>query len=83
MVFFRRFGTELTREVSARTLSQWQPGDIVSWDLTPGGLTHIGIVSDKKSANGMPLVIHNLGGCREENVLTSWKITGHFRYPAR
>ncbi len=83
MVFFRRFGKELTQEVRPKTLAQWQPGDIVCWDLNPAGLKHTGIVSDKKDANGMPFVIHNLGGCREENALTSWKIIGHFRYPVR
>lgn len=83
MVFFRRFGKELTREVSRKTLAQWQPGDIVCWDLNPAGLKHTGIVSDRKSANGMPLVIHNLAVCREENALTAWKIIGHFRYPVR
>jgi uncharacterized protein len=81
MVFYRRFGKELTKEVSTRTLPQWQPGDIVCWNLNAAGMTHIGIISDKKDASGLPLVIHNLGGCREENVLTAWQIIGHFRYP--
>ena len=82
MVFFRRFGKELTREVSSKTLAQWQAGDIVCWDLTgKGGPPHTGIVSDQKNERGVPLVIHNLGGCREEDALTAWKITGHFRYP--
>lgn len=81
MVFFRRFGKELTKEVSTKTLPTWQPGDIVCWNLNDAGMTHTGIISDKKSSNGAPLVIHNIGGCREEDVLTAWKIIGHYRYP--
>lgn len=81
MVFFRRFGRELTRDVSASTLAQWKPGDIVCWDL--GGPLHTGIVSDQRNNRGVPLVIHNLGGGREEDALRNWKIIGHFRYPAR
>jgi len=40
-----------------------------------------GIVSDQGNRDGLPLVIHNLGGGREEDELTRWRITGHFRYP--
>ena len=81
MVFFRRFGTELTKVVSNKTLPQWQPGDIVCWDLNGHGQTHTGILTEKKSSAGWPFVVHNLGSCREENVLGAWKIIGHFRYP--
>jgi uncharacterized protein YijF (DUF1287 family) len=38
-------------------------GDIVAWDLGKG-LTHIGIVSDRRSSKGTPLVIHNIGHYR-------------------
>jgi len=81
MVFFKRFGTQLTKDVSTKIRAAWQSGDIVCWDLNGNGLMHTGIVSDKKNASGWPLVIHNLGGCREEDALTAWKIVGHFRYP--
>jgi uncharacterized protein YijF (DUF1287 family) len=54
-------------------------GDIVTWDL-PGGLTHIGIVSDQKSASGTPLILHNIGaGTQEEDILFQYRITGHYR----
>lgn len=81
MVFFKRFGKELTKDTSAKNRTQWQAGDIVCWDLNGNRLMHTGIVSDKKNAQGQPLVIHNLGGCREEDALTAWKIVGHFRFP--
>lgn len=79
VVFFRRHGRELTRSVDQRTLPQWQPGDIVCWVL-PTGQDHIGIVSDRTNASGTPLAIHNLSICAEEDVLTAWRIQGHFRY---
>lgn len=67
-----------TRPVS-KTPADYLPGDIVVWDL-PRGLSHIGIVSDKKASDGAPFVIHNIGsGAREEPVLFTWPITGHFR----
>ncbi len=56
-------------------------GDIVTWDLGRH-LVHIGIVSDRKTADGTPLIIHNIGrGTQEENILHRFKITGHYRLP--
>lgn len=60
----------------------WQPGDIVVWDMSQNGASdHIGIVSDKKS-NGRYWVIHNHpnpGYVAEEDKLFRWRITGHYR----
>ena len=56
------------------------PGDLVTWRL-PIGVPHIGIVSERHSDAGTPLVIHNIGaGAVEENILFSFTITGHYRY---
>ncbi len=75
--FLKRRGASLGVSQSA---SNFQPGDIVSWRLA-GGLPHIGIVSDRKAADGTPMVIHNIGaGPQEEDVLFAYKISGHFRY---
>jgi uncharacterized protein YijF (DUF1287 family) len=64
--------------VSKRS-SDFQAGDVVAWDLG-GGVTHIGIVSDRRSDEGAPLVIHNIGhGVREENILFRYEIIGHYR----
>ena len=64
----------------SREPSDFQPGDIVSWRLA-GGLPHIGIVSDRKAADGTPLIIHNVGvGPQEEDVLFLYKMNGHFRF---
>jgi uncharacterized protein YijF (DUF1287 family) len=85
-VYFKRFGQELPIRTGASAWAQWKPGDIVFWKLSDtgeSGLDHVGIVSDKRASNGRPLVIHNLGGCREEDALTTWRIVGHFRFPRR
>jgi uncharacterized protein len=75
--WLRRQGAE--RRVSAKA-DDYAPGDLVSWRL-PGNLPHIGVVSDRRSAEGRPLVIHNIGaGTQEEDVLFAWAITGWFRF---
>lgn len=55
-------------------------GDIAAWKLTGSGLLHIGIVSDRKSCEGTPLVIHNIGsGAVEDDILFAHTIIGHYR----
>ncbi len=55
------------------------PGDIVTWTL-PGNLAHIGIVSDRRTAEGNPLILHNIGaGAQEEDILFTYPMTGHYR----
>lgn len=77
--YFKRKGYAV--KGSTYATSDFKAGDIVTWDL-PKGLVHIGIVSDKKSSTGIPLIIHNIGrGTKEENILYSFKITGHYRIP--
>lgn len=60
----------------------YQPGDVVSWDINGQGMTHIGLVSNLWSeGSGRYLVIHNIGaGVNAEDRLFDWKITGHYRY---
>ena len=57
------------------------PGDIVAWRLD-NGLPHIGIVTDRKNADGSrPLIMHNIGGGQVlEDTLFAHEITGHYRY---
>lgn len=77
MVFFRRKGESLPTSTRA---DDYSPGDLVTYDLG-GNVPHIGIVVDRKGANGRYMIEHNIGqGPRIEDVLFSWKITGHFRY---
>ena len=59
------------------------PGDLVTCTVG-GNLPHIMIVSDARTAAGVPLVIHNIGsGTREENRLFDFPITGHYRVRAK
>ncbi|MBK8066448.1 MAG: DUF1287 domain-containing protein [Rhodanobacteraceae bacterium] len=75
--FFSRHGQSLG---TAGEDAEFLPGDLVTWRL-PSGVPHIGIVSDRKSASGTPLVVHNIGaGTREEDMLRGFQLTGHFRY---
>jgi uncharacterized protein len=80
MTFFTRKGTVLAKSTLAK---DYQPGDIVCWDLG-NGITHIGIISHKKSENGLrQLVIHNVGaGQALEDFLFKYPIIGHYRYGA-
>jgi hypothetical protein len=56
-------------------------GDLVTWML-PGNVPHIGIVTDRWTADGRrPLIVHNIGnGPEMEDMLLSFRITGHYRY---
>lgn len=77
-VFFDRKGQSLKPSEDAST---YLPGDLVTWRL-PGGLPHIGIVIDQKTADGeRPLIVHNIGaGPKAEDILFKFPITGHYRY---
>lgn len=78
MTFFERHGTELP---ITQNSAVYRAGDIVCWNLR-GGITHIGIVSNRKANNGeRPLIIHNIGGGQVlEDMLFDFKIIGHYRY---
>lgn len=77
MVFFSRKGEKLPMTTRAEDYS---PGDIVAWDLG-GGITHIGVVVDRRGASGRYMVVHNIGrGPQMEDVLFDWKVIGHYRY---
>lgn len=77
MTWFKRQGMAL--KVSDKP-ADYRAGDIVTWDLGRG-LTHIGIVSDRTSPAGVPLVLHNIGrGTQEEDILFGFAITGHYRF---
>lgn len=77
-VFFTRFGKSKSIETKPEL---YVPGDIVTWIL-PGNLTHIGIVVNKKSADGKRyLIVHNIGaGQVIEDCLFKFTITGHYQY---
>jgi uncharacterized protein YijF (DUF1287 family) len=76
--YFRRRGTLAPATGDA---ADYAAGDLVTWML-PGNLPHIGIVTDKLTADGRrPLVVHNIGnGPQLEDVLFEFPVTGHYRY---
>ena len=77
LVFFRKYAIELT--VDVEQVEEWQAGDIVIFK----GEEHIGIVSDRRSVDGQPFIIHNGGQPnREEDYLDRGNPTAHFRFDA-
>lgn len=77
-VFFSRKGTVLPITDDP---DDYSAGDIITWKLS-NGLDHIGVVVSRKTRDGKRrLVVHNIGrGQVMEDILFSWKITGHYRY---
>jgi uncharacterized protein YijF (DUF1287 family) len=78
MTFFSRHGK--TKPITENSVD-YVPGDIVCWSLG-GAITHIGIVVDKKSADGKRyLIVHNIGGGQVlADCLFDFKIIGHYSY---
>ena len=76
--FFARKGK--AQAITNRS-DDFQPGDLVTWDLGTGQ-DHIGMVSNVwYKPSQRYLIVHNIGaGARMEDVLFSWKTTGHYRY---
>ena len=75
MTYFKR------QRKSVSLQSKYEPGDIVAWRL-PGGLYHIGVVSNRLAGGEEHyLVVHNIGyGTRNEDVLRAFEIIGHYRW---
>ena len=78
MTYFTREGKSLPLNDNA---ADYQPGDIVAWELT-SGIDHIGIVTNMLSdSEDRYLIVHNIGaGTRIEDVLFAWTIKGHYRF---
>lgn len=76
-VFFERKGKKLPISKNA---SDYKTGEMVTW-MIGGKLPHIGIVTHKKSSNGNPMIVHNVGGGQvAEDCLFSWEIVGHYLF---
>lgn len=75
-IFFKKYALTLTNDYNE--IEKWQPGDIVVFEEK-----HIGIISDRRNADGIPYVIHNYGQpIKEEDYLAKAKITAHYRFDA-
>ena len=76
-VFLKRHGASLPVTQEA---ADYRPGDFVTCTVA-GKLPHIMIVSDRRNAEAMPLIVHNIGqGTREEDRLFEFPLNGHFRW---
>ena len=81
LIFFQTYAVALTNDVSQT--SEWQTGDIVIFCNERGRPDHIGIISDRRTDDGTPLLIHNSGQAeREEDALRDRIIIAHFRFDA-
>ena len=77
MKFFERKGKRLPITQNAE---DYALGDIVCWRLD-NGMTHIGIVVDKRTQSGRYKVVHNIGfGQALNDCLFDYNIIGHYRY---
>lgn len=77
MRFFERQGKSLP---VSNNPQDYQPGDVVAWDLGTGQ-AHIGVVTHLQTAEGVPLIGHNVAyGTNIEDALFFWPILGHYRY---
>lgn len=78
MRYFKRMGNEV--EITNNP-ENYLPGDIVAWNLG-GNITHIGVVVDKKSSDGLRnMIVHNIGsGQVMEDILFEYRIIGHYRF---
>ncbi len=79
-VFFEKYGQSLTLDIEKS--EEWQPGDIVVFGPDD---KHIGIISDRRTEDGRPLVIHNAGQHDREQDYLKWagdRVTGHYRFDA-
>ncbi|MBQ6850028.1 MAG: DUF1287 domain-containing protein [Oscillospiraceae bacterium] len=76
-VFFDKYAVELTTDIN--DIEQWQGGDIVIFKDNK----HIGIVSDKRNADGQCYIIHNGGQPkREEDYFKRGEVLRHYRFDA-
>jgi uncharacterized protein len=60
--------------------ADYQPGDLVTYDLGPSIGLHIAIVTNIPGSNGYKMVHNACCGTKIETLPTSWKINGHYRY---
>lgn len=75
--FFSRKGQKLS--VSKNNFD-YKTGEMVTW-LINGKLPHIGIITNIKSPDGNPMIVHNVGGGQVlEDCLFSYEIVGHYKY---
>lgn len=84
IVWFKRHARSLPIVVNASTVDSFRPGDVIFYasDRVGDEPGHVGLVSDRWTLEGKPMLIHNPGPrAVEENALNCHRIVGHFRLP--
>ncbi|MGD2131500.1 MAG: DUF1287 domain-containing protein [Maricaulaceae bacterium] len=75
--FLARAGAELPASADP---ADYRPGDVVTYRIE-NGLPHAAIVSSRTSADGRPLIVHNIGaGTRIEDRLFDWPVHRLYRW---
>lgn len=87
--YFNRHWKSLS--IKLENPKNWQPGDVVIWDIGSKNHLHIGIIGKKKRSDGIPYVIHNMryipfifsGKTIEQDILEGpeflWISVGHWK----
>jgi uncharacterized protein YijF (DUF1287 family) len=74
-VYFRRHAVSLTTDINE--IEEWQGGDIIVFKK------HIGIISDRRNADGIPLMIHHSNPSQvhyeQDKLADRDDIIGHYR----
>ena len=60
--------------------ADYQPGDLVTYDLGAQIGLHIAIVSNIQGDNGYQMIHNACCGVKVETIPRNWKINGHYRY---
>jgi hypothetical protein len=79
-VFFKHSAKQLPTEGPK---ADWQPGDIVIWDVGGNGVpNHIGIIGEHVDVDGNPTVVHHWPGqfVMEQDWLYRLPVLYHFRW---
>jgi uncharacterized protein len=77
MTFLNRRGAALP--VTDRP-ADYQPGDLVTYDLGAKIGLHIAIVSNIQGSDGYQMIHNACCGVKVETIPRNWKINGHYRY---
>ena len=77
MTFLDRRGAAIP--ISANP-ADYQPGDLVTYDLGAQIGLHIAIVSNIQGSNGYQMIHNACCGVKVETIPRNWKINGHYRY---
>lgn len=77
MTFLKRRGAALP---VTDNMTDYLPGDLITYDLGQKIGLHIGIVSNIPGDNGYKMIHNACCGTKIETIPRNWKINGHYRF---